>query len=400
MKLKSDYIPGNINIKNTENCKILKCIYHFQNGLFDTYCLIRIFEFKSKTIVLASQLFGAILWDSVLIEDVIDDLNLNHENLYWINHYGLFSEIKIEEKFLHTTFSYEKDSIFSSKRVELKEERKVSINFIEDLIESSLESVELFLGLDLIAENKFIRTREEKAFELLYHYLKDNIKHLYKQQEIIEILSQSRPGAIFIYPNQRKNIKFIDYAKLSKCNDNSRKKVLRFIDKSFPDEEIVICICIDNHDPFCTILKKEFFVNPTRINFPSIEKLVECEIQSLKSDIVKFDIDQYHEKIESGKKRLESLLQLYLEPKFKYFKSLKPIFVQMESAQSKLETLRGAIFYYPKHNQCLFSFKQQLTSAFEKSAIPYVDKYDVETEMVICFSIYNKLSVCGIFPKF
>lgn len=335
MKLKSDCIPGNINIENTDNCKILRCIYHFRNFSYDTYCLIRIFKFKSKTIVLASQLFGAILWDSFLIQDVIDDLNLNHENLYWINHYGLFSDIGIEERFLHTTFSYKKDSIFSSKEVNLEQEIEVSIKFIEDLIESSWESVELWLGLDLVAENKFIRAREERTFELLYHYLKDNIEHLYKQQEIIEILGQSRPGAIFFYPNQDKELEFTEYAEISDDDNNLRKKALAYIEKCFHAEEIVMCVCINNYDPFCTILRKDFFVNPTKINFLSIEKLVQCEIES--SDIVEFDVCRYREKIESGKKRLESLLQLYLEPKFEYFKSLKPIFGQMESAQSKLE---------------------------------------------------------------
>ena len=396
MKLKSDYISEKTNIENTNNCKILRCIYHFYDLFYDTYCLIRIYEFKSKTIVLASQLFGAILWDSFLIKDVINDFNLNHENLYWINHYGLFSNVVTEEKFLHTTFSYKKESIFSSKEVDLEQETEVSIKFVEDLIESPLEPVELWLGLDLVAENKFIRIREEKAFELLYQYLKDNIEHLYKQQEIIDILGKSRPGAIFFYPNQPKNFEFIDYGELLHCNDDSRKKALAYIDKSFLDEEVVICICIGNLDPFCTILRKDFFVNPARINFLLGEKLVELEIQSLASDMVKFDVDRYRKKIELGKERLESLLQLYLEPKFE---RLKFIFEQMESARSHLETQRGALFYYPEHDQCVFSTKQLLTSAFEMSAIPYVDTYDIETEVVFCFSIYNKLSVCGIFPK-
>ena len=172
---------------------------------------------------------------------------------------------------------------------------------------------------------------------------------------------------------------------------------MTYIDKSFLDEEVVICICIGNFAPFCTILKKDFFVNPTKINFLSIEKLVEYEIQSSELDIVKFDVDRYRNKIELGKERLESLLGLYLEPKFE---RLKFIFEQMESARSHLETQRGALFYYPEHDQCVFSTKQLLTSAFEKSAIPYVDTYDVETEVVFCFSIFNELSVCGIFPKF
>ena len=285
--------------------------------------------------------------------------------------------------------------MFSQKEIEITEERKISIEVVEKLIDSSLKPVESWLGLDSRAENRFRRAREERTFELLYCYLKDNIEHLYKQKEIIEVLGQSRPGAIFFYPNQSKKFEFIDYTELLNCSDNSRRKSLTYINKSFPDKEIVICVCIDNYDPFCAIFRKDFFVNPAKINSYSIEKLVECEIES--SDTVKFDVDRYCEKIELGKERLESLLQLYLEPKSE---RLKSIFEQMESARSKLETQRGALFYYPEHNQCLFYFKQELTSAFEKLAVPYVDKYDVETQMVICFSIFNELSVCGIFPKF
>ena len=122
MTLRTQSIPGKIDVVNTEDCKTLRSIYHFDNFLYDTYCLIRIHKFKSKTIVLASQLFGAILWDSYLIENIIDDFDLNHDNLYWINHYGLFTNIAIEEKFLYTTFSYKKDFIFSHKRVSLEEQ--------------------------------------------------------------------------------------------------------------------------------------------------------------------------------------------------------------------------------------------------------------------------------------
>ena len=301
----------------------------------------------------------------------------------------------MKEKFLHTTFYYKKDYIFSSRRVDLEEEIEVDIEFVEDIIESPLEPVELWLGLDLVAKYRFIQAREERTFELLYQYIKDNIEHYDWQKEITEALNQSQGGAIFFYPNQRIDTNFINSAELSNSNDNPRKKALAYIDKSFLDEEIVVCVCIDNHEPFCTILRKEFLVNPVRINFPSIEKLAEYEIEL--SDIVEFDIDEYRHKIRVGKERLESLLQLYLEPKLERFKS---IFEQMESARSHLETQRGALFYYPEHDQFVFSSRQLLTNISEKPAIPYVDKYDVETEVVFCFSIDNKLSVCGIFPKF
>ena len=293
-------------------------------------------------------------------------------------------------------FSYEKDSFFSHREIDIKEENKITKESVETLIETSLEPVESWLGLDLIAENRFRRAREEKTFELLYYYFKENIEYLYNQPEIIEILTQSYPGAILFYPKENKKFEFINYPELLNKNDDHSKKIITYINKSFLDEEIVICVNIDNYDPFCTILRKDFFLNPTRINFPSIEKLVKYEIES--SDIVEFDVDRYREKIRVGKERLENLLQLYLEPKFERLRSISE---QMESARSKLENPIGALFYYPEHNQCLFSFRWQLTSMSEKLAIPYVDTYNVETEMVICFSIYGRdsLSVCGIFPR-
>ena len=82
MKLKINCIPGEINIENTDKCEIIRCIYHFKSFWYDTYCLIRIFKFKSKIVVIASRLKGAILWDSCLIDNIINDFNLNYNNLY------------------------------------------------------------------------------------------------------------------------------------------------------------------------------------------------------------------------------------------------------------------------------------------------------------------------------
>lgn len=90
-------IPGNINIENTDKCKISRYIYHFQSSCFDTYCLIRIFNFSSKTIVFASQIWGTTGDNELLLENVIEDFNLDYGNLYWINHVGLFSDYEPEE---------------------------------------------------------------------------------------------------------------------------------------------------------------------------------------------------------------------------------------------------------------------------------------------------------------
>jgi hypothetical protein len=127
VKLKTNSILGEIKIESNESCNITRCIYHFQPSDFlPLYCLLRIFEFKSKTIVIASQLKGVILWDEILIENIIEDFELNCENLYWINHVGLFSDyMPIKERFLHTIFSFRKKSIFSQIKIDLQEEKKI-----------------------------------------------------------------------------------------------------------------------------------------------------------------------------------------------------------------------------------------------------------------------------------
>lgn len=58
MKLDFDSVKGRISVVKHSNCKVLRHIYHFG---YEKYCLIRIYEFQTKTIVIASQLSGAIL---------------------------------------------------------------------------------------------------------------------------------------------------------------------------------------------------------------------------------------------------------------------------------------------------------------------------------------------------
>ncbi|MGB5636625.1 MAG: hypothetical protein WBM86_28135, partial [Waterburya sp.] len=321
MKLKTNYIPGEINIEQKENYKITRCIYHFQPSDFlPLYCLLRIFEFNSKTIVIASHLRGAILWNEMLIENIIEDFALNCDNLIWINHVGLFSDyMPIEERFLHTTFSFGKESRSSQIKVCLQEENKIDVESVQNLIGLSLEPVESWLGLDAIAENNLRTKKAEITFQLLYLYFQENKEYFLNQEKIIKALAESQLGAFFFYPNQDEAVEFVKYAEISNSNSDLRQKALPFVDKSYPDSEIVICICIDNYEPFCTILKKESFLKPFEIEFVPIEKLVECTIRS--SSFKKLDLEKYKEKNKVEEERLHSLLGLYLEPKLDYLKS-------------------------------------------------------------------------------
>jgi|GEM_PF-5365578 len=392
-------IPGNINIEDTDKCKMSRCIYHFQYSCFDTYCLIRIFDFSSKTIVIASQIWGITGDNKLLLENVIEDFNLEYDNnLHWINHVGSFSDYKPEnEEFSRIIFAYEKDSIFSQKKLNIIDEIEISIESVKGLIESSLEPVESWLGLDSIAENKFRQKRQEKTFALLHLYIKENLTALYEEENMVKILSHAQSGAIFFYPNQDIKFEFIAYTEILNNSNNSIKKILPYIDKSFPDQEIVVCVCINNniYDPFCTILKKKSFIDPINITFASLEKLLECNIKS--SERLKLDIAQYRERTRIEDNKLQGLLNLYLESKLDYlisrFEKEKAIF------ETETETLRGALFYYPELNSCIFYSEKELTQRFEKLALSYVNTYNVESEVVIGVMSHAEQGIYGIFSK-
>jgi len=396
VKLETNYLPGEISIEQKESCKITRCIYHFQPSNFlPLYCLLRIFEFSSKTVVIASHLRGAILWNETLIENIIEDFNLNCDNLFWINHVGLFSDyMPIEERFLHTTFSFRKESRSSQIKIDLQDENKIDTKSVQTLTGLSLEPVESWIGLDAIAEKNLKSKKAEIVFQLFHLYLQENKEYLLKQEKIIRALAESQLGAFFFYPNQDKAIEFIKYKEIFN-NSYLKQKALPYIDKSYPDEEIVICICIDNHDPFCTILKKESFLEPFEIEFVPIKKLVEYTIKS--SSCKKFNLEQYKQINQVKEERLHSLLGLYLEPNLNYLKSRyekeKLIF------ESELETLRGVLFYQPQSKYCEFSPLKEFLCLSERSAVPYIETYNVETEFVICVCFDMDQSICGIFPR-
>ena len=390
-------IPGIINIENNDKCKISRCIYHFQSSYFDTYCLIRIFEFSSKTIVIASQIWGTTGNNDLLLKNVIEDFKLDYDNLYWINHVGFFSDYTPEkEEYSRIVFTYKKDYIFSQKKLNIIDEIEISSESVENLIESSLELVESWIGLDSIAINKFRRERKEKTFRLLHLYLQENITALYGD-DMIKILSYTEFGVVFFYPNQDRRFEFVKHEKILDNDNDSIKKVLPYIEKSFPSKEIVVCVCIDsnNYDSFCTIVKKEALIDSNNISFASLDKLLECDFSP--SEIVNLNITRYREEIRNEDSKLQSLLNLYLKPKLDYlisrFEKEKTIF------ETETETLRGALFYYPEQNFSVFHSKQELPRRFKKLVLSSVDTYDIKSEVVICVISHAEQGVCGIFSR-
>lgn len=324
LKIDIDSVPGEINIKDTSNCKILRCIYHFNCGSdIDTYCLVRIYDFFSKTIVIASHIKGLLGGTKSVIRKVINDFNLDYEKIFWINHVGFFSDFVPEkEEFTHNLLSYKKHLMFFGEEFEIKEEKEISIELVEELIESSLEPVESWLGLDLIAEKDFRYDNKKTSFKLLHLYLRDNLIYSIRSEKIIQILSssESKSGAIFFYPDQDKELEFVEYSEIMNRDIGSLKRALVYIRKSSLDDEIVICTCIGDYDPFCTILQKKLFINFCDTSFMSIntiEKLVEIESSNLR----KSDILQYSKRIKIEDDRLQALLKLYLKPHLGYVKS-------------------------------------------------------------------------------
>ena len=148
MQLDSNIVPGKVSHEINSKCEIFRCIYYFQQP-FPNKCLLRIYKFREKTIVIASQLIAPVCWNEHLMQDVIEDFEIDHQNLYWINHVGLFSDyMPAKEEFIHTTFYTKKGLFFARKKPDLIKEIKISLEEVENLIESSLKPVNFWLGLD------------------------------------------------------------------------------------------------------------------------------------------------------------------------------------------------------------------------------------------------------------
>jgi hypothetical protein len=413
MKLKIDSVPGEINIENTNKCKILRCIYHFRT-LFtiDTYCLVRIFEFPLKTIVVVSHIKGLVGGRKDVINKIIDDFNLDYENLFWINHVGLFSDyLPKKEGFTHNLLSREKHFMFFGNKIEIIKEKEISKELIEKLIKSSLDPVESWIGLDLIAEKHFRCANKKSTFKLLHFYLKENLIDSFRAEKIVQILSlsESKSGAIFFYPDQDKELEFVEYSEIINTNIDSLKRALVYIRKSSLDDEIVICTCIDDYNPFCTILQKKIFIgfdDTTFMSIDTIEKLVEIESLNLR----KSDILQYRKRLKIEDDRLQALLKLYLKPHLGYLKSeFEKTMTSRETIRSNYEDrsefLRGVFYYYPDLDPDVeysaFYSTRLIRFSDSRLVAPLINEYDKQTEMLICVCLGGDEieNICAIYPR-
>ena len=153
------------------------------------------------------------------------------------------------------------------------------------------------------------------------------------------------------------------------------------------------------------------------ISLHMVEELIETEPELEPVERwLEIDVDIYQKNELRRQEEDKKLLQLYLEPDLDFFTSM---FEQKEYELEQIEykyrrcrqpdiPLRGALFYYPevKHeNQQKYTYffpKKDLENSSEhceRSALEYVNHYDVRTEVVICVQIDRDKTVCGIFPK-
>ncbi len=260
MKLELDSMQGGLSVEKTSNCMILRHIYIW--SIDNKRTLLRIYEFKTKTIVIASQLNGAIILEEYLISKVIRDFKLNTDNLIWICHIGLFSDFRpTEEKFLHTIFQWKKEFIFGQKNSEYIKTEEIDLTEVEKRIECNLEPVEKWLGLDPIIQKKRQKELQKQKHKLLNLHWQNKLIFLFKQKQIQELLSQALVGAFFFYPELKEDssshIKFVTHKDLRQSNYQHEKLALPYLVKYHPDKEIVICISTKDHYCHCTILEKQ-----------------------------------------------------------------------------------------------------------------------------------------------
>ncbi len=263
MGLKFDESSGGFEIEKRSSCIVLRHIYYWY---YTNCCLIRIYYFQAKTIVIASQLNGPILWDEYLISRSVRKFGLDRKNLVWINHIGLFSNFRpTRERFIKTTIKWSRQTIFSltADYCELCDEEQINLQVVEELIESKLEAVETWLGLDSKLQQEREIKKQAEIQKLLKLYLHSQLEFFANQSWLRQILAQAQLGAVFYNPEAKvefnqKIIDFLRYNYLESSSNISERVALPFVEKYDPVTEMVVCVCAKNGYTFCEILSKSF----------------------------------------------------------------------------------------------------------------------------------------------
>ena len=121
--------------------------------------------------------------------------------------------------------------------------------------------METWLVLDLLIQDKRKENHQKKQQKLLQFYLQNNLKFLFEQEKIRELLPKALIGAFFFYPEQKENnekcIKFIGCADLEKSDDKCEQLAFSYLSKYLPDQEIVICVQTEESYCYCNIVSKK-----------------------------------------------------------------------------------------------------------------------------------------------
>ena len=393
-----DYpILGQTKVEKFNGYKISRCIYHIGDSLNILSELIRIFEFPTKTVVIASKLSYPLLWNESLIKKTIQDFSLDPKKLHWINHRGLFSSIDYqEEQFLYTFFSYNKESIFSNPEINIIKDKMVSLQSVERFIECSLEPVEYWLGLDPLLREKVVAKREKKITELTYIYLQSQIEYLSKCKEVIDILATAREGTILFYPNRDLKVEFQEYFEIDNSNNSMTKKILPYIREASVENEIVVSIFIGDFRPYCIIIPKEAFMSS---NFQMDNSFIERSAKCLLNSFTKAEMDlfEYRQNQQQEEERKKYLLNQLVFPKLNHIISE---FQESEFIyKSEFGDVRGAFVYYPEIDCSDFIHQSKIHRYCDAREVSYLDEYDVENEIVVCVQPKSQPCACNIFSK-
>lgn len=137
------------------------------------------------------------------------------------------------------------------------------------------------------------------------------------------------------------------------------------------------------------------------ISLQMVEELIEDELESIEKWYA-LASDLYQKRDLHRQEKTNNLLRLYLQDDLDLFAA------EFELRRKALQVERGALFYYPEivlgNDLMELAFMpknllKQSKSYCMKLALPYVNQYNPETEIVICIQTKDNYSICGIFPK-
>ena len=151
------------------------------------------------------------------------------------------------------------------------------------------------------------------------------------------------------------------------------------------------------------------------ISLQIVEELIGRELEPVETWL-EIDIEIYQKNELRRQEKNHKLLQFYLEPDLEFFTSkfekieyeLEQIEYEYRRYRQSTIPVRGALFYYPdvklenQQKHICFLNQKDLEDSHkysDRSALEYVNNYDVRTEIVICVQVDEHESVCGIFPR-